>query len=254
MTQRFVHLHLHTEYSIIDGTVRIPVLMRQCAELGMPAVALTDHGNLFGMVKFYQQALKQGIKPIIGVDLRLADHDDIDRPSALLLLCQDQKGYRNLTALVTKTFLEGQHRGVAMAEREWLTRESCAGLIALSGAVQGDVGRALASNHYDVAEKRLASWLDVFGDRFYLELIRTGRSGEEGYVQSALGLASSMSVPVVASNDVRFLEREDFEAHEARVCIQYGRTLSDTERPKLYSENQYLKNCDEMAMLFADVP
>jgi len=254
MTQRFVHLHLHTEYSIIDGTVRIPVLMRQCAELGMPAVALTDHGNLFGMVKFYQQALKQGIKPIIGVDVRLADHDDIDRPSALLLLCQDQKGYRNLTALVTKTFLEGQHRGVAMAEREWLTRASCAGLIALSGAVQGDVGRALVSNHYDVAEKRLASWLDVFGDRFYLELVRTGRSGEEGYVQSALGLASSMSVPVVASNDVRFLEREDFEAHEARVCIQYGRTLSDTERPKFYSENQYLKNCDEMATLFADVP
>ncbi len=254
MTQPFVHLHLHTEYSIIDGTVRIPVLMRQCADLGMPAVALTDHGNLFGMVKFYQQALKQGIKPIIGVDLKLADHDDIDRPAALLLLCQDQKGYRNLTALVTKTFLEGQHRGVAMAEREWLTRERCAGLIALSGAVHGDVGRALVSNHYDVAEKRLASWLDVFGDRFYLELMRTGRSGEEEYVQSALGLASSMSVPVVASNDVRFLEREDFEAHEARVCIQYGRTLSDTERPQLYSENQYLKNCDEMTTLFDDVP
>ena len=254
MTQAFIHLHLHTEYSIIDGTVRIPVLMRQCADLGMPAVALTDHGNLFGMVKFYQQALKQGIKPIIGVDLKLADHDDVDRPSALLLLCQDQKGYRNLTALVTKTFLEGQHRGVAMAEREWLTRESCAGLIALSGALHGDVGRALVSNHYDVAEKRLASWLDVFGDRFYLELVRTGRSGEEEYVQSALGLASSMSVPVVASNDVRFLEREDFEAHEARVCIQYGRMLSDTDRPKLYSENQYLKNCDEMTTLFDDVP
>ena len=254
MTQAFIHLHLHTEYSIIDGTVRIPVLMRQCADLGMPAVALTDHGNLFGMVKFYQQALKQGIKPIIGVDLKLADHDDVDRPSALLLLCQDQKGYRNLTALVTKTFLEGQHRGVAMAEREWLTRESCAGLIALSGALHGDVGRALVSNHYDVAEKRLASWLDVFGDRFYLELVRTGRSGEEEYVQSALGLASSMSVPVVASNDVRFLEREDFEAHEARVCIQYGRMLSDTDRPKLYNENQYLKNCDEMTTLFDDVP
>ena len=254
MTQAFIHLHLHTEYSIIDGTVRIPVLMRQCADLGMPAVALTDHGNLFGMVKFYQQALKQGIKPIIGVDLKLADHDDVDRPSALLLLCQDQKGYRNLTALVTKTFLEGQHRGVAMAEREWLTRESCAGLIALSGALHGDVGRALVSNHYDVAEKRLASWLDVFGDRFYLELVRTGRSGEEEYVQSALGLASSMSVPVVASNDVRFLEREDFEAHEARVCIQYGRMLSDTDRPKLYNENQYLKNCDEMTSLFDDVP
>jgi len=254
MTQAFVHLHLHTEYSIVDSTVRIPALMRQCAAMGMPAVALTDQGNLFGMVKFCQQALNAGIKPIIGVDLKLADHDDIDRPSALVLLCQDRKGYRNLTALVTKTFLEGQHRGIPMAEREWLTAESCQGLIALSGAMHGEVGRALVSNHYDVAEKRLASWLDTFGDRFYLELMRTGRSGEAEYVESALGLASSMSVPVVASNDVRFLVPQDFEAHEARVCIQDGRTLSDPDRPRLYSENQSLKNCEQMATLFNDVP
>jgi DNA polymerase-3 subunit alpha len=254
MTQSFVHLHLHTEYSIVDGTVRIPALMQQCAALGMPAVALTDQGNLFGMVKFYRRAFDAGIKPIIGVDLRLADHDDIDRPSALVLLCQNQDGYRNLTALVTRTFLEGQHRGVPMAERDWLTKESCHGLIALSGAMHGDVGRALVSNHYDVAEKRLANWLDIFGDRFYLELMRTGRTGEAAYVDGALRLASSMSVPVVASNDVRFLKSEDFEAHEARVCIHDGCTLDNADRPHRYSENQYLKDCDEMAALFGDVP
>ena len=254
MTHPFVHLHLHTEYSIFDSTVRIPALMQRCAALGMPAVALTDQGNLFGMVKFYRQAQKFGIKPIIGVDLKLADHDDIDRPVPLVLLCQNKTGYRNLTALLSRTFLEGQHRGVPMAEREWLTGESCEGLIALSGAMQGDIGRALVSNHYDVAEKRLARWLEIFDDRYYLELVRTGRSGEADYVESAIGLASSMGVPVVASNDVRFLHAPDFESHEARVCIQEGRTLSDPDRPRNYSESQYLKDSDEMASLFEDVP
>ncbi len=254
MTHPFVHLHLHTEYSIVDSTVRIPALMQRCASLEMPAVALTDQGNLFGMVKFCRQALKAGVKPLVGVDLKVADHDDIDRPSSLLLLCQNRTGYRNLTALISRTFLEGQHRGVPMAEREWLTKESCEGLIALSGAMQGDVGRALNSNHYDVAEKRLAGWLEDFGDRYYLELIRTGRSGEAEYVDSALRLAGSMSVPVVASNDVRFLDSIDFESHEARVCIQEGRTLSDPHRPRHYSEEQYLKNSQEMAELFSDVP
>ncbi len=254
MTHPFVHLHLHTEYSIVDSTVRIPALMQRCASLEMPAVALTDQGNLFGMVKFCRQALKAGVKPLVGVDLKVADHDDIDRPSSLLLLCQNRTGYRNLTALISRTFLEGQHRGVPMAEREWLTKESCEGLIALSGAMQGDVGRALNSNHYDVAEKRLAGWLEDFGDRYYLELIRTGRSGEAEYVDSALRLAGSMSVPVVASNDVRFLDSIDFESHEARVCIQEGRTLSDPHRPRHYSEEQYLKDSQEMAELFSDVP
>ncbi|MFQ5982719.1 MAG: DNA polymerase III subunit alpha, partial [Woeseiaceae bacterium] len=211
-------------------------------------------GNLFGMVKFYRQALHHGVKPIIGVDLKLADHDDVERPTSLVLLCQDKKGYRNLTGLVTRTFVEGQHRGVPMAEREWFTRDSCEGLIALSGAMHGDIGRALISNHYDVAEKRLAAWLDAFGDRIYLELVRTGRSGEEEYVERALRLASSMSVPVVASNDVRFLEAGDFEAHEARVCIHDGLTLSDADRPRIYSENQSLKSHAEMAALFSDVP
>lgn len=254
MQQPFAHLHLHTEYSIVDGTVRIPSLMEKCRVLGMPAVALTDQGNLFGLVKFYRQAMKNGIKPIIGVDLKVADPDDAARSDSLVLLCQNRTGYRNLARLVTRSYLEGQHRGVARVHREWLQFAACDGLIALSGGIHGDVGRALLVDQGELAELHLCRWQRAFGDRYYLELTRTGRSGEEAYVQNALTLAHRKAVPVVATNDVRFLESNDFAAHEARVCIHEGRSLVDTDRPKLYSEEQYLKDSDAMASLFSDVP
>lgn len=157
----FVHLHLHTEYSLVDGTVRIPALMAQCAKLGQPAVALTDQGNLFGLVKFYQKALAHGIKPIIGVDLKIADPADPTRTDALVLLCQNRDGYRNLSRLITRSYLEGQQRGVPMVRREWLQRADCAGLIALSGA-GGDVGQALVKGHHDTADEHLRHWQKVF--------------------------------------------------------------------------------------------
>jgi DNA polymerase III subunit alpha len=254
MTDAFVHLHLHTEFSIVDGTVRIPALMAQCVAGQMPAVAITDQGNLFGLIKFYRSALKNGLKPIIGVDLKIRDPDDEERPYQLLLLCQGVDGYRRLTRLVSRTYLEGQHRGIPMANRDWLTRESCEGLIALSGGVYGDVGRALVSGHADIANERLAAWHAIFGDRYYLELSRTGRAGENTYVQRALETASANSIPVVATNDVRFLDADDFLAHEARVCIQQGRVLSDAGRPKEYTEQQFLRSVQEMQVLFADVP
>ncbi len=254
MTETFVHLHLHTEYSIVDGTVRIPALIDKCVAGEMPAVAITDQSNLFGLVKFYRRALQNGIKPIIGVDLKVRDPDDEDRPYKMILLCQSVEGYRRLTRLVSRTYLEGQHRGVPMAERDWLTRENCEDLIALSGGVYGDIGRALIAEHEDVATERLKSWLTLFGDRFYLELARTGRAGEDSYVQAALQLASQNNTPVVATNDVRFLVADDFVSHEARVCIQQGRVLSDADRPKEYTEQQYLRSADEMQALFADVP
>ena len=132
MTESFVHLHLHTEFSIVDGTVRIPALIDECVAGQVPAVAMTDQSNLFGLVKFYKRALQHGVKPIIGVDLKVRDPDDDDRPYKMVLLCQDVAGYRQLTRLVSRTYLEGQHRGVPMADRDWLTRENCVGLIALS--------------------------------------------------------------------------------------------------------------------------
>jgi DNA polymerase-3 subunit alpha len=250
----FVHLHVHTEYSMVDSTVRIPALMKQCAESGMPAVALTDQNNLFGLVKFYRKALAAGVKPVIGLDLRILNEADPARPYTLLLLVQDNAGYRNLSELVTRSYIEGQVRGEPLARREWLTARSCAGLIALSGGLHSDVGHALHANHVEQARELLAGWREIFPDRFYLELIRTGRSGEEDCVRASLRLASETGAPVVATNDVRFLSADDFDAHEARVCIHDSRVLSDTDRPRNYSPQQYLRTPEEMAALFADAP
>ncbi|MGB5256286.1 MAG: DNA polymerase III subunit alpha [Woeseiaceae bacterium] len=250
----FVHLHLHTEYSLVDSTVRIPALMKRCASMAMPAVALTDKNNLFGLVKFYRKAIAAGVKPLIGVDIRLYNGDEPERPFSLVLLCQDNAGYRNLSRLVTRSYLEGQLRGEPMVRREWLSEESCQGLIALSGGLHGDIGQALHAAHVDRAGDLLAGWQETFPERFYLELIRTGRAGEEDCVQASVALASDSKVPVVASNDVRFIDRDDFDAHEARVCIHDGRGLADADRPRLYSPNQYLRSPQEMAELFADIP
>lgn len=249
----FVHLHVHTEYSLVDSTVRIPTLMRRCADDGMPAVALTDQNNLFAMVKFYTKAIAAGVKPIIGADVRIFNDDDPDRPHTLILLCQNNDGYRNLSRLLTRAFTEERYRGDVMLHRDWLTRETCDGLIALSGGLHGDIGHALTLGHVDAARRLLRGWCDVFDGRFYVELIRTGRQREDDCVRASLKLASEEQVPVVATNDVRFVEPDGFNSHEARVCIQEGRTLADTERPRLYSEQQYLRSASEMSELFADV-
>lgn len=254
MSQPFVHLHLHTEYSISDSTIRISELMQRCASFGMPAVALTDQGNLFGLVKFYRRASANGLKPIIGVDLKIASEDEKDRPFQLVVLVQDLAGYRNLNLLVTRSYLEGQRQGVPLVERSWLTKESTQGLIALSGGIHGDVGRALAADHVELARERLDYWKEIFDDRYYIEVTRMGRAGEEACLQAAIALAAKNSIPVVATNDVRFVDAADFDSHEARVCIQQGRTLTDPERPRNYSEHQYLKNSDEMVALFDDIP
>ncbi|MDH5303345.1 MAG: DNA polymerase III subunit alpha [Gammaproteobacteria bacterium] len=250
----FVHLHLHTEFSLQDSTVRIPELMQHCVADGMPAVAMTDLNNLFGMVKFYKKAVAAGIKPLIGVDLRISNDDEPERPFHLVLLCQDTVGYRNLTRLVSRCYLEGQVRGEPRARREWLDRSSCKGLIALSGGMHGDVGRALLLGHEDAARNRLAAWRELFGDRYYLELIRTGRPGEEDCARASIRLAGAEGVAVVASNDVRFISRDEFQSHEARVCIREGRGLADPDRPRNYSDNQYLRSSAKMIELFADVP
>jgi len=256
----FVHLHLHTEYSLADSVVRItsqgdlPGLMDATAASGMPAVALTDQSNLFAMVKFYKAAQGRGVKPLIGVDLRVREPDERAEPSALVLLCQNETGYRNLTRLVSRSWLEGQSKGIAMVERDWLRREDVDGLIALSGGRTGDVGRAIVNGRMDDAAAALEFWLERFGDRYYLELQRTGREGEERMIEGALDLACERGVPIVATNDVRFIRPEDFEAHEARVCIHEGTLLEDPKRPRHYSREQYLKTPEQMTVLFKDLP
>jgi DNA polymerase-3 subunit alpha len=253
MTAAFVHLRVHTEYSLVDGVVRVKPLVAAVAEQGMPAVAVTDQCNLFAMVKFYRAAIAKGVKPIIGVDVWLANEEEPARPTRLSLLCQSHAGYLNLTQLVSRSYIEGQHRGYPLLQPAWLEGHS-EGLIALSGAREGDVGRALLAKDAALARVRLDRWQRLFPDRYYLELQRTGRPEEEDYLHAAVALALDTGTPVVATNDVRFLKRDDFEAHEARVCIHDGRTLDDPRRPRRYSEQQYLRSPQEMAELFADLP
>ncbi len=253
MSQTFVHLHLHTEYSLVDGFVRIPALVERLASTGMPSCAVTEQSNLFSLVKFYRASLSAGIKPIIGVDLWISEDEELDQPSRLVVLCQNNVGFRSLCRLVTRSYYEGQVRGVPMLKSEWL-EGNVNGLIALSGGVAGDFGQLLVAGRTDLAKQRLKKWSALFPDRYYIELQRTSRESEEFYIQAAIGLASSLNVPVVATNDVRFLSSEDFEAHEARVCIHSGRVLGDPRRPKLYSEQQYLRTHDEMVALFEDLP
>ena len=175
MPPAFVHLRLHTEYSLNDSVVRVPELIAAVAAGGMPAVAVTDEGNLFAMVKFYREALRAGVKPLIGVDLLVGEEAERQAPTRLTLLCQSQAGYRNLARLVSRTYLEGQGRGAPRLERSWLTREALAGLIALSGGTEGEVGRALINARPEDAARVLQAWLELFPGRFYLELQRLGR-------------------------------------------------------------------------------
>jgi len=253
MQPAFVHLRVHTEYSLVNGTVRVKPLVKRVAETGMPAVAVTDQCNLFSMVKFYRAAMAAGVKPIVGVDLWVADDDGSATPSRLVLLCKSRAGYLNLTRLVSRTYTEGQHRGIPVLERDWLQDHSD-GLIALSGGVAGDIGQALLAAKPALAAERLAFWQQCFPDSFYLELQRSGRPGEEDYLHKAVGLAASAAVPVVATNDVHFLAASDFEAHEARVCINEGRTLDDPRRTKEFTDQQYLRSPADMQALFRDIP
>jgi DNA polymerase-3 subunit alpha len=251
---QFVHLRVHTEYSLIDSVVRVPELIDATASAGMPAIALTDETNLFAMVKFYRAAQARGLKPIVGIDVRLRDPSDRQEPARLTLLSQNLAGYHNLTQLITRAYLEGQRRGTPLVDRNWLTATSTVGLIALSGAQDGDIGRALLANRGDDARRFLGRWLEVFDNRFYVEVQRLGRPNEEEYLDAALRLVAECPTPIVATNDVRFLRPQDFESHEARVCIQEGTLLTDRGRRRRYTEQQYLRSPAEMADLFADLP
>ena len=249
----FVHLRLHSQYSLIDGLLLIRPALSRVAELGMPAVAITDHHNFFGLVKAYKAAAELGLKLIIGADLHVLDPLDEERQHELCLLAQNELGYRNLMLLLSRSYQQGQYLGRPRVKQAWV-REHSEGVIALSGGRQGEIGQALLNGREDDARAALTEWQRCFSDRFYLELQRTGRAGEEDYLHAAVSLAAESRCPVVATNDVRFLEADQFEAHEARVCIGDGRTLDDPRRLRAYSDQQYLRSAEEMAELFSDIP
>ena len=253
MKRTFVHLGLHTEYSLADSVVRIKPLMQAVRDAGMPAVALTDQSNLFAMVRFYRAALAAGIKPIVGADVWVNEGEDT-LPSRLRLLCRNREGYRNLCELLSDGFRDARIHGRPVIRRERLRDGLAEGLLALSGGPEGDVGRALAAGKEKEAKAALKVWNRLFPKCFYVEVSRIGRDAEEKYIDAAVRLAAAARVPLVATNDVRFLDSEDFEAHEARVCIHQGHTLDDPGRPRLYTSEQYLKSPEEMWTLFEDLP
>ncbi len=251
-TPTFVHLRLHSEFSISDGLIAIDALIDRLRGQRAPAVAVTDLANLFGLIKFYQTSRRHGIKPICGCDLPVIDEDS-GAVSQLVLLALNAAGYRNLIQLISELYVDSKPNAEIRAGKRQLRRRG-EGLIALSGAQQSDIAAALTNDRRDAALNLIESWRRIFPQGFYLELQRLGRPGEEEYIQAALGLARETGCPVVATNDVRFLGAADFEAHEARVCIARRRVLDDPGRPREYSEQQYLRDAADMARLFADIP
>ncbi|MFW6094640.1 MAG: DNA polymerase III subunit alpha [Pseudomonadota bacterium] len=245
----FVHLRLHSEYSLADGIIKVNPLAARAAEQGMAALALTDRANLFALVKFYQATLAAGIKPLIGADLEL--RGEPGERYRLAVLAMNQAGYRNLIALVSAAYVDCPERGTITRE-ELFERHD--GLLVLSGGRDGDIGQALLKGDEARAEMLARAWSERFGDRYYVELTRTGRDAEEAYIALAVPLAARLALPVVATNDVCFLDEDDYEAHETRVCIHEGRTLDDPRRERRYSPAQYLKSPAEMAELFSDLP
>jgi len=248
----FVHLHLHTEYSLIDGIVRIPRLAASISTMNMPAIAVTEQGNTFSAVKFYKKMQEQGIKPIIGAELNFIS-EYIDEPCTVVMLCQHIDGFRNLSRLISKSYQEGQRRGMPFINKEWL-KEYNEGLIVLSSAENGELGKSLLLSDKSNIESVIEFWMSLFPNRYYVELQRTGHVNQPEYVHHAIKAASQFQLPVVASNNVRFLSQEDYEAHEARVCIRDGYVLNDPRRPRRYTDQQYLRSSQEMQELFTDIP
>lgn len=249
----FVHLRLHTEFSLSDSLVRIKSLVKRVAELNMPACAITDQTNFYGLIKFYKAAQGAGVKPIAGSDFWIASNDSEGKPTLITLLAMNDKGYKNIIELISRGWRQGQQQGAAYIQREWICEHS-EGVIALSGGKFGDIGMALLGGRTPQAAELLQAWMQDFPDRFYLELQRTGRENDENHLHAAVDLASQLNCPVVATNDVRFLKASEFEVHEARVCISEGRTLDDPRRERRYSDQQYLRSAEEMVELFSDIP
>ncbi|WP_348654329.1 DNA polymerase III subunit alpha, partial [uncultured Psychrobacter sp.] len=247
----FVHLGIHSEYSITDSIVRIKPLIKAAAADNQQALALTDLSNLYATVKFYRGCLNAGIKPIIGSEVIMDDED-----TRLTLLAMDNEGYQNITRIVSLGFTEGRadpaNHGTPIVKRSDILAHA-AGVIVLF-TEKSDVGQALIGSMPERADELLVEWQAKFADRLYFAIKRTNRSGEDAFIQAAIHAGAKHRIALVAHNDVRFLQQEDFDAHEARVCIAGSYVLADANRPRNYSDEQYLKTQAQMQQLFADIP
>lgn len=254
MAPSFVHLRTHSEYSLSDGLMSVNSLVDNSLSLGLPAVAITDNNNLYGLIKFQKKAFSLGIKPIFGADITWYDDDDENYkyPYTLTLLAKNKQGYKNLLILISEAYQNDNSNGPSVLFS--CIKKFSDNLIALSGAKDGDIGKAIINNKYDLALKRVHKWKKVFSDRFYIDIQRINRSDDDTYINQAVLISKKTQTPIVATNSSCFLRREDYEAHEVRVCINDGRILDDKNRPRLYTEEQYLKSPIEMSNLFSDLP
>ncbi|MGN5139612.1 DNA polymerase III subunit alpha [Aeromonas sp. 164P] len=250
---RFVHLRVHSDFSMVDGLQKINPIVGAAAANNMPALALTDQMNMCGLVRFYGAAHGKGIKPIVGADFWVQSDELGDEQFRLTLLAMDNDGYQNITLLISRGYQRGHVQGRPVIDKAWLA-EHAKGVIVLSGGREGDVGKFLLKGNRQMTEQCLAFYQTHFPDAYYLELLRTGRPDEEVYLHMAVAIATEFALPVVATNEVVFLNADDFDAHEIRVAIHDGYTLMDKRRPRRYSPQQYLRSQEEMAELFADIP
>ena len=252
----FVHLRLHTEYSVVDGTCRIDDVVKSAVEFSQPALAMTDLHNLFGAVKFYTECRQSGVQPILGaeVNVSLSDTSLSAGNAKILLLCQSQKGYLNLCELLTRSWTQQELKANQPCVKWDWCEELSEGLICLSGGQFGHIGQNVLLGNSDQASKIAEDFLRIFPGRFYLEVQRAGRADEERYIASVVSLAAQLNLPVVATHPIQFTRLEDFEAHEARVCIAQGEILGNSKRTRLFTREQYYKSTAEMEALFADIP
>ncbi|MBX3592072.1 MAG: DNA polymerase III subunit alpha [Burkholderiaceae bacterium] len=257
---RFVHLRVHSEYSVSDSIVRLESLIGAAVADEQPAVAVTDLANLFGWVKFYKAARGRGLKPICGVDAWLTNDTDRDRPLRFLLLARNRSGYLRLCELISRAWIENEYRGRGEMRAEWFDTPGAdgapmgEGLIALSGAQHGDVGQALLAGNLDAAQELAKAWARRFPGAYFLEVQRTGQHEAEMQTRAAAQLAARLDLPIVATHPVQFIARDDFRAHEARVCIAEGEILANPRRARRFTDEQYFKSQAEMAEAFSDLP
>jgi DNA polymerase-3 subunit alpha len=250
----YVHLDIHTEYSLIDSIIRIDELAQHAKNNALPAVGIADRMNLFALIKAYSALRKVGLKPIIGVEVVIAD-SATSTPFTAKWYCQNEVGYRTLTELISRAYLERDAGQEPCILREWIyERGKIEGIIMLSGGLEGDVGQLILAEKTEAARDRLAHWAALFPSAYYIELSRVGKNAEARYDKAALSLSAALHLPVVATHPIRFMSEADFMAHEARVCIREGRVLADAKRPKRYTKAQYFYSVQQMKSLFADIP
>ncbi len=255
MSANFVHLRFHSEYSIQDGIVRLDPILEEVSNQGGVALGITDSMNLFGALRFYSHALADGIKPIVGCDLWITNLEGKrDNPYRLTVYCQNHEGYLSLCELLSRGWMKNQYLGRGEVRLDWLTEENCKGLICLSGGPQGVIEHYLLEGDSAQANAIVEQLKSAFPGRFYLEVQRANRKNDEAVVAHIAELSVQAGLPMVATHPVQFLHKEDFNAHEVRCCIAGGYVLADPHRPKLFTEEQYLKTEEEMRELFADIP